>query len=68
MGYVVREGRSVGSDRIVFVDDYLFMLHNWENKDNYEVRFVLKAPKMAGDDPEAKGEKRKRRKKASLNP
>lgn len=63
VGYVIREGRSVGGDRMVFIDDYLFMLHNWKNKDDYEVRFVLKAPKIAGDEPEGKGVKKKKKKK-----
>jgi hypothetical protein len=45
VGYVVREGRSVGDDRIVLLDSYLFMLQNWKNKDNYEIRWIVKIPK-----------------------
>lgn len=46
VGYVVREGRSVGNDRIVFVEDYMFMLQNWKNKNQYEIRWVLKAAQV----------------------
>jgi hypothetical protein len=61
VGYVIREGRSVGSDRVVFIDNYLFILHNWQNKDNYEIRYVLKSKSNATDEPTEKGKKKKKK-------
>lgn len=62
VGYVVREGRNVGDDRIAFVGDYLFMLQNWKNKDSYEVRWVLKIPKVEEEKPEDKTKTKKKKK------
>lgn len=62
VGYVIRNGRNVGEDRIVFINDYLFMLQNWKNKDDYEVRWVLKAPKKEVPSPtKIKPQKKKNR-------
>ncbi|MDG4714677.1 hypothetical protein [Winogradskyella marincola] len=63
VGYVVREGRSVGRDRIVFIDDYMFFLQKWESKDDYEIRFVLKAPKIKKETTESEPGKKKKKKK-----
>ena len=62
VGYVVREGRNVGDDRIVFIDDYLFMLQNWKSKDEYEVRWVLKAPKLERGKSEKQTKTKKKKK------
>jgi hypothetical protein len=63
VGYVV-ENKHVGDDRIVFVDDYLFMLQKWKSKDQYEIRWVTKAPKVAG--PKTEGEKPAKKKKGGF--
>jgi hypothetical protein len=60
VGYVVSNGRNVGDDRIVFVGDYLFMLQNWKSKDDYEVRWVLKAPKAEQADSKEKPKAKKK--------
>ncbi|GAB5565846.1 MAG: hypothetical protein Wins2KO_29090 [Winogradskyella sp.] len=63
VGYVVREGRSVGDDRIVFIDNYLFMLQNWKSKDDYEIRWILMAPKAENGDNTEENVKPKKKKK-----
>ncbi|WP_407556671.1 hypothetical protein [Winogradskyella sp. 4-2091] len=63
VGYVVREGKSVGDERFVFVDDYLFFLSDWKSKDDYSVRFILKFPETTTKDS---GEKTKKKKKGGF--
>ncbi|WP_124980054.1 hypothetical protein [Nonlabens xiamenensis] len=61
VGYVIREGRSVGNERMVVKDNYIFLLHKWQDKDNYEVRYVLSTgdPASQGDN---KGKSKKKKK------
>jgi len=61
VGYVIREYRDPADDRIVFVDDYLFMLQKWKSKDNYEVRWILKAPKAEKEKAESKTKTKKKK-------
>ena len=63
VGYVVENNKNyVGDDRIVFVNDYLFMLQKWVSKDKYEIRWVLKAPKVTGQKSEGNKPVKKKKK------
>lgn len=42
VGYTLRRGRSVNKRRLVVVDNYIFLLRDWQNKDDYKVSSVLK--------------------------
>lgn len=42
VGYTLRRGPSVNKRRLVVVDDYVFLLREWKNKDDYKVGAVLK--------------------------
>lgn len=42
IGYTLRRDQSVNHRRMVVVDDYIFFLDNWKNKDDYTLKTVLK--------------------------
>ena len=63
VGYVVRNGKYTGEDRIVFLDNYLFMLQKWKDKDNYEIRWVVKIPKTTEGVSESANKEKPKKKK-----
>lgn len=42
IGYTLRRGPFVNKDRLVVVDNYIFFLDDWKNKDDYDLDTVLK--------------------------
>lgn len=42
VGYTVTRGSHVGKERLVVVNDYVFLLNDWRNKDDYSVSRVFK--------------------------
>lgn len=42
IGYTLRRGPFVNKSRLVVVDDYIFLLNDWKNKDDYTLKTVLK--------------------------
>ncbi len=58
IGYVIRKGRPAGKKRMVFLNEYIFLLDSWENKDSYSLNTVLK---LEGTKEENDSKKKKKK-------
>lgn len=59
VAYLVQESKY-STDRFVFIDNYLFFLADWKNKDDYLVRFILENPDAKKEMGENKSKKKKK--------
>lgn len=59
VGYLVQESKYK-TDRFVFIDNYLFFLTEWKNKDDYSVRYILENPDAKKETAENKSKKKKK--------
>lgn len=60
-GYVVRRNKYAGKTRMVFVDNYVFYIEYWENKDKYNLRAIFQND--VEDKSASKKDKKKKKEK-----
>lgn len=60
VGYALNRGRDVGDDRLVVVGNYIFLIKDWNSKDEYWLYTILEDTSSEG---EKKGKEKKKKKK-----